>query len=686
MKARASIDVFLANDETPEDRAGAGTRARMFYTLLTVSFVFVFTLVALGTIKEKSPTIDEPIHVLAGYSYLNWGDYRVNPEHPPLAKILAALPLLGLEIKDPRPSAPEWNQIPKQRPGIPTAKVAAEMFFVKNDAETLFFYGKFPFVLVGLILGMAVFLWAKEWFGLAAGATALILFLTNPTIMAHSTIVHTDLPFTALFFLGTYFFQRSLRSQSWSNGLLTCILFGMAAITKFSAVGIFITWSVIGLIWIFKGDSPHTAGVFSQQRKFVLVSVILAGMTVAAFGLIWAAYGFRFAAIPEAEEPWSLASVMPPNSSAGLQGLVSFVAGFHLLPEAWIYGQLYNLTYLHRTAFLLGDFSSNGFWLYFPVAFLTKTPVPALVLIAVAIGSLCTVSERNKIESYILWIPVVVYFTLAVWARMNIGVRHILPIFPFLFVLAGASAARLWTSGARWMKGCLLLLGVWAFWNLVATYPNYLSFFNELAGGSKNGHKILVDSNLDWGQDLKGLKAWMDKQAIKKILLLYFGTAEPAYYGIDAVAIPGGVLPPRLTMTTTPGVPYTLAISANHFYAGRIYSTPSEQAMIKSLGLKQPEAVIGHSILVFNLDRSDPQVNLSLGTILAMRGDWSLAEESLRKVLSTPQLAPVAQEILARVLAREGKDTGSAYHHNQARTVQRSPGAGMGLDKTSNGR
>ena len=96
--------------------------------------------------------------------------------------------------------------------------------------------------------------------------------------------------------------------------------------------------------------------------------------------------------------------------------------------------------------------------------------------------------------------------------------------------------------------------------------------------------------------------------------------------------------------------------------------------MIKSLGLKQPEAVIGHSILVFNLDRSDPQVNLSLGTILAMRGNWSLAEESLRKVLSTPQLAPVAQEILARVMAREGKDTESAYHHNEARTVQRSSG------------
>ncbi|HTN69911.1 MAG TPA: glycosyltransferase family 39 protein, partial [Methylomirabilota bacterium] len=428
MKDEVSAAVSPADDAKPQDQAAAG--AQLFSKLLIVSFVLVFSLVALGTIRQESPTIDEPIHLLAGYSYLKWGDYRVNPEHPPLTKILAALPLLALDVKDPRPTAPEWDQIPKEVPGVPTAKVAAEMFFVQNDAETLFRYGKMPFLFLALLLGLFVFLWAEEWFGPVAAAAALVLFATDPNIIAHSTLVHTDMAFTTFFFVGTYFFQRTLRSGSWLNGWVTCILFGMAAITKFSAVGIFITWALIGVVWLFNGEfrpRGDAARVFTRSRKFMLMATIFVGMTFTAFGLIWAAYGFRFHAIPGGGAQWSYAHVMPPNPSALLQRLVSLATQFRLLPDAWIYGQLYNVTYLRRTAFLLGDFSDNGFWLYFPVALLAKTPVPALLLIALAIINLFTLRKSAKIERCVLWIPIVVYFTLAVWARMNIGVRHVLP-------------------------------------------------------------------------------------------------------------------------------------------------------------------------------------------------------------------------------------------------------------------
>lgn len=258
-------------------------------------------------------------------------------------------------------------------------------------------------------------------------------------------------------------------------------------------------------------------------------------------------------------------------------------------------------------------------------------------------------------------------------ARMNIGVRHILPIFPFLFVLAGESASRLWTGNAWWKKGFLLFLGGWAFLNCITTYLNYFAFFNELAGGTRNGHKVLLDSNLDWGQDLKGLKAWMNQHGMNKILLLYFGTAEPAYYGIDAVYLPGRFLPPRLFMRTTLEIPRTLAVSANYFYAAHIYATPAEALALKSL-----RAVVGGSILIFNLDPSDPQVNLSLGMIMALRGEWRAAEALLQKVLPSPEFAGAAREILAQGRAGQGKSAEPAYHHNRAEDLQRLPAGTVG--------
>ena len=149
------------------DRLQGETRprneSRLLPGLLVVVFLLTFTILALTTINRTSPTIDEPIHLLAGYSYLKWGDYRVNPEHPPFAKILAGLPLLALDVKDPRATAPEWDQIPKDRPGVATAKVALHMFYSQNDAETLFFYGKLPFVFLALV--PLVNTWARYWRG-----------------------------------------------------------------------------------------------------------------------------------------------------------------------------------------------------------------------------------------------------------------------------------------------------------------------------------------------------------------------------------------------------------------------------------------------------------------------------------------------------------------------------------------
>jgi hypothetical protein len=624
-------------------------KAQILSACVALGLALLFLCLVLGTIKQKSPTFDEPLHLLGGYSYLKWRDYRVNPEHPPLAKVLAALPLLVFDVKDPRPGNPDWDQILKDKPGIPTAQVAREMLFVRNDAETLFFFAKLPFVIVALSLGLFIFLWSRQWFGSAAAVASVALFASDPNIVAHSSLVHTDIAFTTFFFIGTYFFQRALFAGRWSDRMIACALFGLAAITKFSSVGIALSWGAMALIWIFAPDAAKERDGKRTSRS-IEVSALFAGVAATAYLVIWGAYRFQFDAVPGGPA-FDMTQVMPQATSPLLQEWIAWAGRRGLFPEAWIYGQLYNVTLLRRTAFLLGEISNSGFWLYFPIAFLVKTPIPTLILIALAIGMLSRRDQSSR-QRLLLWTPVLVYFSIAIGSRMNIGLRHLLPIYPFLFVLAGESAARIWNSRKLWKRGCIIFVVAWALWGSLQSHPHHLAFFNELAGGSTNGHNILIDSNLDWGQDLKGLRSWLDDHGAKRVLLLYFGLADPTYYGVDAVHLPGSLIPPRSSAPNA-AVPYTFAVSANYLYGSEIYATRSEATYLKSFRLKEPVATIGHSILVFKLDPSDPQVNLNLGRIMASRGDLGSAEALFRKAVAAAPSLVAAHEELAQVLTRQ---------------------------------
>ncbi|HWP24324.1 MAG TPA: hypothetical protein VNM15_09140, partial [Candidatus Binatia bacterium] len=169
-------------------------------------FALIFGGFSIASFQQKSPTVDEPVHLLSGYAALQWGDFRANPEHPPLAKMLAAVPLLFLDIKDPRRSAPEWDLIPERGPTeLRTVSVAAQMLFVDNDADALFFYPKLVMIGLASLLGLFIYKWSKELFGLGAAMASLSIYAFDPNVLAHSRLVHTDLPFTAVFFIGAYY-------------------------------------------------------------------------------------------------------------------------------------------------------------------------------------------------------------------------------------------------------------------------------------------------------------------------------------------------------------------------------------------------------------------------------------------------------------------------------------------------
>jgi tetratricopeptide (TPR) repeat protein/xanthosine utilization system XapX-like protein len=528
--------------------------------------------------------------------------------------------------------------------------VAGEMLFVKNDAETLFFYAKLQMIVLGILLGAFVYRWSKELFGLEAAIASLFLYCLDPNILAHSEIVHTDIAFTTILFIGTYFFFRTLNKLTLPNLILTALFFGLAAITKYTYVAVLLVWIGLALLKIFSSQPQECAvglrgDVSSRWGKAALITGILVCSLITAYFLIWSAYGFRFDAIPGGQRHLQITQTLQNNPR--LQGIMPFIFHYHLFPEAWIYGQLFVLENLTRYTYLLGTYSDHGFWLYFPVAFAVKTPVPTLILLIGTLG-MWGFKRGKKIDGLFLLVPVVVYFALAIGAGINIGLRHILPIYPFLFVLLGGTAAELW-KGRNWLaRGGLIFLSLWYLWSSISIYPHYLAFFNEFAGGAKNGHTILLDSNLDWGQDLKGLKRWIDENRIKKIQFLYFGfynAAEPKYYGIDAVYLPGSWVAHDSTAGSSSAVPNYLAISANHLFGKYFLRGERREDFVRPFRSLRPAAIIGHSIYIYRM---------------------SDAIEQLRKAIQMDPTSAEAHADLASMLENQRQVAEAIEHYRQA--------------------
>jgi hypothetical protein len=557
-----------------------------------------FAALSLGAALQKSPTADENFHLVAGYCYLKWGDFRVNPEHPPLVKLLAALPLLALDVNDSPLSREHRDEV--QVNGKYGWLLANQWLFSSNDAETLFFYARLPMVALAATLGFLIFCWARELYGLTAGFAALVIYVLDPNILAHASIIHTDVPFALTFFGGSYFFWRTLKSMSWFNWLMTGGFFSLSVITKFSFPIILPIWALLGFVALFSPQplrSPTGTVVTAPARKGAWVGALFFSLLVFAWLTVWAAYEFRFQAVSGQETPLGMAAAVEP--SAWLTPAMSANMTWHLVPEAWLTGLVYALSSFNRTAYLLGEISGEGFWWYFPIAFAVKTPLPTLALLLISLMMCLSRSNRRAEEKFLLF-PLLIFLGFAVHARINIGLRHIIAVYPFLFVWLGATAASLFESSLNRAKYLAVLLGAWLLASTLSAFPNYLAYFNDLVG-SRRAYEILVDSNLDWGQDLKGLKRWMDNNGVHKIQLAYFGTADPVYYGINAVYMPGtwSTVLSKAGNGSRAAADAYIAISATHLVG--IYFAP-HNPYAKFLD-RTPIATIGGSIFVYRTDQ-----------------------------------------------------------------------------------
>jgi 4-amino-4-deoxy-L-arabinose transferase-like glycosyltransferase len=483
---------------------------------------------AVSSKRNESTTSDELVHVTGGYSYWVFNDYRLQPENGNLPQRWVALPtwIAGARF-------PDLDQV----------------YWRKSDAWTMgheFFYetgeDHFPRLmaaramtaLFSVALGALVFCWSRRLFGTKGAFVSLAFFCFSPTLLAHGAYATSDVCI-ALFMLaamGAYW--RHLNTPGLLPLAASAVVFGLACVAKFSAVFLLPMMALCALACL-------------ATRRVGLATVLgsAAAHAAGALAIIWAFYGFRYSAFNPALPPADQFIEAWPQmyASTGAAGrLIHLLADHHVLPEAFLYGAAYVVqTSQQRGAFLNGQYSVTGWRTFFLWAFAYKTTI---AFIAASIWAAASALRRhlvrargwrNRLDELMPLVPLLslcgVYWAISISSHLNIGQRHLMPVYPVLFILAGVLGRAFEKPlGARTVLVCFLI--VWHAAESLAIYPHYLAYFNELAGGPEGGRSRLVDSNLDWGQDLPGLRAWLDRNRKpgEAVYLAYFGTGEPHYY------------------------------------------------------------------------------------------------------------------------------------------------------------
>jgi hypothetical protein len=485
------------------------------------------------SIRQQSLSWDEGDHIFAGYMSWKKVDFGINPEHPPLVKALAAIPLLPMHLKVPDPKG--------------LASFKDEAYFDGRDfifgnggeaeADRIIFRARMAAASLSLLLGLLVFLAGREMFGDGAALFALALVVFEPNMIAHGAYVTTDMGISCMIFASIYAFYRYVKAPSVSRLIVLGLVSGLALASKHSGV-LLLPFGLALIITEILWPSPETR---TNKRRVALrlTGAFLAASTIAIV-VLWAFYGFRYAARPGGMQ----LSPSLAEYAQGLKGAERHVylalARWHILPESYLYGLVdVRLTSDSFSTYIFGKVYAHGVWFYFPAAFIIKSTAAFMGLLLLTGFAIATGRLRAGREISFLTIPPVLYLVIATGTGLNIGARHILPMYPFFAVLIGGAALALAHRDRRWAYVVGLLLA----WHVVSSaraYPDYIAYSNEFWGGPTNTYKYLTDSNTDWGQQLKAVKKYLDNRGVKDCWFAYFVEPSIHYsaYGIPCKPLP----------------------------------------------------------------------------------------------------------------------------------------------------
>lgn len=551
------------------------------------------TEVGLST-RQESPSWDEGDHIYAGY--MNWKhrEYSLNPEHPPLVKLVATLPLLPLDLK----IAPRQGRYFKSE-----SYYGGRYLLFHNDpkygghysADTLLFRIHMTVLVFALVLALLLFLAGREMFGATAGLIAMTLFVFDPTVLTNAPFVTTDMGAACGFFAAVYTFYRFVKQMRWTRAAVCGLVVGLALTTKHSAI-------VIPAL-LFLLAAGDIAGRWKAARRWPgrdaarMLAGLVAISAIALF-VLWGMYSFRYAMHPAGVLMPSLADEMGTAPSA-MKIFITFCAHHHLLPESYLFGLAdVRKVGLHMPAYIFGKLYAHGEWFYFPAILSLKWSVGVLGLLALAIYAFATGRVRRPRELFFMTLPAVFYLAIAMASSENIGVRHVLPVFPFVFALAAGGSGWLLRHRRVWAYPIAVLL----LWHVVASmrmFPNYMPYANVLWGGPTKTHLYFSDSATEWGQELKWTKQWLDVHNIRQCWFAYFPAPFllPSDYGIPCKLLPTEDTKGEEDISVPPIVHGPILISfadLNGFEFGTKLRNPYQ-----SLFERQPDAVIANGVAVF---------------------------------------------------------------------------------------
>jgi hypothetical protein len=591
--------------------------------------LLILTAQILHAIHGQSLTWDEGDHIFAGYESWKTHDFGLNPEHPPMVKLLATLPLLPLHLTVPRLQ----NRFFKTE-----SYLDGQQFLFHNgpangshySAETLTFRARLPTLLFTLAAALLVFFAACEMFSLRAGLIALTLFVFEPNLLAHGAYVTTDMAASCTLFATIYFFWRYVTRPTLLRLAATGLAAGLALAAKHSTVLLapMLVLLILGELarpWLSKHWFSHKSGcpiacpepaegsrtsdmgfdTAPLPRRALHLTAALAAITLIAVAVLWAFYDFRYAARPAGLtlSP-TLAAYVGPLAGIQARGIL-FAARHHLLPESYLYG----LADVRKMAndmpsFFFGHVYLHGIWYYFPVVFLIKSTLAMLVALALTVFAIARGWLRPCRALWFLIAPPALYFTVAMSSHLNIGARHILPVWVFSCVLAGAGLSALIDHHRRWLYPVAAIL-IFEVATTLHASPNYIAYSNEAWGGPTHTYRYLSDSNTDWAQQLIATSAYLRQHHIQHCFIAYFAAPFilPADYGIPCRLLPTadslgfGNLPdvPSTIDTATDGPILISAGDLNGFESGSSVLNPYQSFMNL-----HPTAFLQDGVLVFN--------------------------------------------------------------------------------------
>lgn len=519
-----------------------------FLLALAVLLAGLHAVLGVTATAGMAVTHDEIAHLTAGRAYNTLDDYRLQPENGVLPQRWTALPLSLLHPHYPPLAGNEaWRDA--------DIWIFGHQFFYEsgNETDLMLFVGRAMISLFSAGTGLLIFFWSRRLFGTCGAFLSLGLFVFCPGFLANGPLATSDV--TMVFFLlaSVTAWWWQLESPNWRRVLLSAVVFALACVAKFSAVLLLPMFVLLALLRLLR---PPGGSRTRLEYTIRLAGAALAH-AVCAWTVIWTFFGWRYSAFApglpppliDFNRPWTWVL-----EDSGFVGKVVLLARkLHALPEAFLYGFTFVFQFARqRGAFLNGEYSIYGWASFFPFTFLAKTTVPVLLLIATGLAAwiqrlvAAGAAWRERVRAQLwplapLLVLFVVYWLVSIGSHLNIGHRHILPTYPVVFILLGAFGS--WLNRRR--PAALVVVLALAGWHVGESLwirPHYLAYFNELVGGPANGWRHLVDSSLDWGQDLPDLARWLRTHNSgaprEPVYLSYFGTGDPRYEGIAATRLP----------------------------------------------------------------------------------------------------------------------------------------------------